>query len=794
MNRFVSLARRGEAWKDAGAGAMLALFVVAFFWRTLSGDVYQPADGGDLVSFLFPTYRFAARTLSEGHLPLWNPTLYAGAPFISDIQAGFLYPPDLLLFWLNPHFEYVWMQWLSIGHLWWAGLGVYVLVRVIGFSRPAALLAGTAFALSDPLLIHLGNYNLIAVLAWIGWILAAYHRAVSRRSLRWAAITALLFAVSAYAGHAQSSYYVGMALGGYWILAIGDWRWGHAPLKARFQSLLSNIQYPISVLLLTFLLTAPLLLPSFEMVQYTARADFAYQETVAYSLAPVPGIMGLVTPGFFGRGPALHWSLWDRVELPYAGVVTLLLALAAFWLPLAEKRRRLLPWIGLALLGFIIALGIYTPVHGWLTQILPGFAQFRAPARAIVLFTLALSVLAAAGLDALLFQRKDAQVQRRKGEEADTLHPSPFISFLRWSSLALLLFILPAIYSSLLVLQPDSVYFLRASLAGLAMMWVVLAWLGTALLVWLHARGTLSAHLFAGLLLALLLVELSATGAYTDIAESNPAAKFDHPEIVAFLRQQTAGESSTVNRQSSILHRIDTLTDIDDVWQPDTAALAGLEDVGGIVNPLALRHWTTLWEATGGRDTHLYDMLNVRYVIVKDETPLPEQFVRVLDAPGPLSVYENPDPLPRAWLVTNTQIVEGEAAALAALQSPEFDPRQTAILTTDRRPQTADRAIPNPQYLIANIHTTPTVLSLSVVSPTPATLVLSEIWYPGWRATVNGVETPVLRANYALRAVPVPAGDSTVTLTFAPTSWGWGLALGIVGLLGVMALLYGKRS
>ena len=123
-------------WKDFAAAFLLALLTVAFFWRTLSGDVFQPADGGDLVSFLYPTYRFAAQTLAasslvNGHLPLWNPTLYGGAPFIADIQAGFLYPPNLLLFLLNPNFDYRWMQWLSIGHLWWAGLGVYALCRVL---------------------------------------------------------------------------------------------------------------------------------------------------------------------------------------------------------------------------------------------------------------------------------------------------------------------------------------------------------------------------------------------------------------------------------------------------------------------------------------------------------------------------------------------------------------------------------------------------------------------------------------------------------------------------------------
>ena len=360
---WLTLRRDQRRW-DLLCAALLAGMVTAFFWPTISGAVYQPANGGDLVSFLFPVYRFAARTLSQGRLPLWNPHLYGGAPFIGDIQAGFLYPPNLLLFLLNPTFDYRWMQLLSIGHLWWAGLGVYVLARTLGCSRPAALLAGLAFGLCDILFIHLGNLNLIAVLSWSGWILAACHRALTRSSLVWAGVAAVLFAIANYAGHAQSSYYLGMAVGIYSLGLLGVKYWELLAANAHRTALrqsLAGLQYPVMLFVLTALLSAPILLPAFEMLPYTHRAEFGYQDTVSYSLAPAPAFIGLLTPGFFGRGPWAYWGSWDRVELPYAGLVTLLLAAAAFLLPIPQKPRRLLPWLALALFGFAIALGGNTP-------------------------------------------------------------------------------------------------------------------------------------------------------------------------------------------------------------------------------------------------------------------------------------------------------------------------------------------------------------------------------------------------------------------------------------------------
>ena len=154
---------------------LLALATLGFFWRVVAGQNWMPADGGDLVSFLFPTYRFAAAALQQGAWPLWNPELYGGAPHVGDIQAGFLYPPNLLLFLLRPDFPYVALQWLSIGHIWFAGAGMYLLLaRGLRVRRVAALTGALAFMFSDAFLTHFGNLNLNAVASWLPWVFWAF--------------------------------------------------------------------------------------------------------------------------------------------------------------------------------------------------------------------------------------------------------------------------------------------------------------------------------------------------------------------------------------------------------------------------------------------------------------------------------------------------------------------------------------------------------------------------------------------------------------------------------------------
>lgn len=728
--------RPGDFWRDVLAGGMLFLLMLGFFWRTLSGDVYQPADGGDLVSFLYPTYRFAAHELSQGRLPLWNPTLYGGGPFIGDIQAGFLYLPNLALFLANPQFPYTAMQWMAVLHLFWAGLGMYVLVRTLRWpdqpSRLAALLAGVAFMLCDPLFIHLGNLNLIAVLSWLPWTLAAYVVALRAGSLRWAAATALLFAAGTYAGHAQSTFYVALALVFCtlaWPLVTG-WR----AVNWRRLAMVALVAGGLALLLI-----APVLLPALELSRYTVRSEFTYQDAINYSLAPTQALVGLVTPGFFGRGPALHWSLWQRVELPYLGVVTLILALAALLLAGKAQRRQLWLWAALALFGLLVALGVYGIVHGWLTALLPLFGQFRAPARALILWALGVSVLAAAGFDLV--------VRPAPGENCGSL-----TTLLRWGAALLVIVAAPLSYLALLLTQNDETLFLRASLAALAISWAALFWLLAWLILAALRRNRLSPTLGGVLLITLLFFDLTATGAYTDISPTDPTRSFQHQAIFDFL----AADKD--------LFRIDTDTDIAALWQPDTAALAGLQDVSGVANPLLLRSVRDFAASTGGRGTPRYNLWNVKYVLVREGTPLPEgKFERVLGPVDGLEVHRNLSFVPRAW-------VAPADANLSNLEPP---------------------AQPSGAQVVAYA---PTAITVKTSSAAPGNLILSETDYPGWQAQVNGQRVAITPVNGIFRAVPVPAGAVTVTFTYRPASFTWGVGLAALGLVLALAALCWPRQ
>ena len=154
----------------------------------------------------------------------------------------------------------------------------------------------------------------------------------------------------------------------------------------------------------------------------------------------------------------------------------------------------------------------------------------------------------------------------------------------------------------------------------------------------------------------------------------------------------------------------------------------------------------------------------------------------------PIRVFAVPDPQPRAWLVGRTRIADGEAA-FSALLDPAFEPRVEAIVASGT--PLVD-GVP-PEGSVRWLDRRADRQRLETTSPRPALLVLADAYDPGWRASVDGGRTPLLRANVAFRAVAVPQGRHVVELVYRPRSVVVGLAVSGSALLVVAALFVASR-
>jgi hypothetical protein len=731
---------------DALALLFLAVLALAFFWPVTLNLGWIPHGGGDLVSFLWPTYSYAAQSLRAGRVPLWNPTLYSGAPFAADNQSGLFYPPNLLIFLTWPGLPYQALEWLVVGHVWWAGAGLYALVRVLlgqtlaterAPAMAGALVAAVAFMFSDVFVTHVGNLNIVAVSAWLPWCLLALHLALARRSAGWAAAAGAGLGVAALAGHAQMTLIVALALGLYgiaWIL--GAWPQGRRALAVRAGLVALTFVVALGVAALS-------VIPAAEMTRYTGRARLDYASATEFSL-PWAGLAGLFSPLVFGRGAAQFWAPWDRVETGYAGAVTLLLAAVGL---LSTRGWVRAWWLGLGAFGLLVALGPQTPIHRVLYAIVPGFASLRVPARFILLTDFALAALA--GFGVYLLRTPTRRQLLAVGGAVLAVGIAVSVS---------------AFYAT-----PGSAEHTRGLWAGLAV-FALLVVVGGLLATQAVRPGTLAA------LVALAAIDVIGHGAWVEVERSDPTRGFDHPAVVEFLRPQPGPV------------RIDNAAG---AWSPDAAARLGLEDAGGLHNPLALAAYDTYRGAVGARGSPLYNFLNIQFVISdKGQPPGDASFVPVFDQDPTVDVYLNTRAQPRARLVYDMLPVDSGEAAFGAIHGPGFDPEAQVVIDTSRvgpppatnGPNTGGAS--NLYYLDYQ----PERFTLVAETPGAAYLVMSEVWYPGWRAWLDGEEVPVYLADFAFRAVFLPAaGTHTLAMRFEPVTWKAGLTVTVVTWLALAA-------
>jgi hypothetical protein len=766
---------------DVAAVGVLILVVLSFYWPLFFTESWIPKGGGDLASFIYPTYVFGARWLKRGVVPLWNPHLYLGMPFAADNQSGLFYPINVLFFLLTPELTYEVVELMAVCHVFLAGLFAYILLRDLPsirgggareparhLSRPAALAGAVAYMLSDLFVVHPGNLNIIATAAWLPLALLCFRRALaSERGWGWTAWTGIVLGVAALAGHAQLFLYIGMTLGLYTLFELvrcwGEGAWAGAVRAAKL-ALTGGVAFGLAALAL---------IPAYDLAQYTVRAEMSYAQASAFAIPPA-GLVSIVAPGFFGRGTGPFWGPWAGTEMGYVGILPLVLAAVALVLgfrcqPLARF------WLLLAGVGLLVALGGQTVLHGWMYALIPVFRQLRVPARAIVLFDFGVAMLAALGLDALL-----QPLSRRMRAGLDKLQRG-----LVWVFGALAFVGLPVLGHAVLVSRQQPQEILSQTVGSMGSLVVVVLLMGGSLgWLLLRRRGVASRALLSVLAIAMIAFDLISLGAYVEIEPNDPLVGYRHEKAIEFLRADPD------------VFRVETPAEVQGGWAPDWALIHEMDDLGGIWNPLRLGAYDVLTWVGVGRESRFYDLYNVKYLIAGADTAVPAHFVAV-HQDGKRMLYRNPHALPRAFVVHRAEMVDGDIRALNFARSEGFDPAAQVVLKPggQARPLNVEPGA-EPAH-VAIMDRGPNHLDFKVDTPVEGYLVVSEMWMPGWVAEVSGARQDVLQANYTFRAVYVPAGSHDIHMVYRPRAWRIGLAvtLSTLAVLVVWAVVaWSRRS
>jgi len=746
--------------------AIAAIFALAFLvpaWPWLSGAVTIPYDAK---STFLPPVAFMGRAFASGEWPFWTPNIYAGWPLVADPQSMQTSPLHVLLALSGHGASFRASDAVIFAYLLAGGIALILFFRDRGWHAAGALLAALAFTFGGSASGRLQHIGQVMSLAYLPIAVFFLGRALDRSSWRYGALAGVAGAFITL-GRDQVALLELYVLGGF-VLAHwcgSGWRMrvyaSLGPLIAGAIVVALIVALPI---LFTELLATDSNRPEISLFN-AGRGSMHYSHILSLIFPDLFGAMDPKVP-FWGPG-GFAWNerfgmadlnLAQNMPLLYAGTlapVLLVMGTLRGWLWSREIRFFSI----VALFAAFYAFGRYSPAFYPMYELMPGVKLFRRPADATFVFGAMVAITAGYALHRCL-STEPAAVPTR--------------------------FIAPAIFAAAIAAAIWLAVTVGMTAAAVKPILTGVCFLLAATLV-LHA-----ARRFTSALAAIVLIAAFTCG---DLAFNNaphestglPPARYD------VMRPDTQNETlaliNTRLAQQPPDHRDRIeLIGIEYHW-PNICMIHGCEQIFGH-NPLRLKWFSdatnvgdTVADINQRRFSPLYpsyhstlaDLFGLRLIAIS--VPV-EQFDKALK-PGDLNfiartkdayVYENPRALPRVIMVGDWKLADFKQLT-ASGWPPEVDPRRTVLL--EKAPRDTPLSVFESAGSARLVSYRNTEVVVEVNSPSGGILVLNDVWQPWWRATIDGVDAEIMRANVLFRAVQVPPGKYTVHFTFEPLRGAW---------------------
>lgn len=784
--------------------AIFAAIVLLLFSKILFTDKIVRAP--DIINEFYWTVKDAS---SSGIIDLfrfnlkadWNMYQNSGVTTEGGWVSQQFLVVKTVIFWLIPPPASV--AWFMVLNLIFGGCGAYLCCRLIGTSRLAALLGGFVFALApeNASLINAGHVLKIATICFAPWVFYCYERAVLSKKLIWYLTTAMVLAFQFFHGHWQIAFYTCLALGVYGLLrGFGVARVEKWPGAAKF--LLLNM-----VMLVFFLSTVAIsLMPlaswsrdtnrGVESGENSGKGGLNRDEAMSWSLPPeelatfvIPGAFGLSRQEGGENPPNIRSYYWGRMNFTqttsYIGMLPWLL----LPLPLLFRRDRYTWLATLAVAGGIcFSMGKYSLFYQFIYDYLPGINRFRVPKMMMFIPVLGLAVIAARGIDCL----RDAEVR------ASTAFRRYLLGI--WAVPLGLLVVLGAVHFGREFWMNRFVNILaQPTRYEQGMQLVAQRWSNLTIETAIAAGLSVLYALFLTLSRVRPLIKLVPLALVVlflvDVGRIN--AKF---MFLVDVPQKAAAQNTPV--MDFLLQQPGSYRTLPISADPMPYAAAKIP-VMFTSSPVQQQRWQEFLDNLNFSSPML-DIMNVRYLIYdaaqfqQERAAMGERFIPVFTSPdGAEIVVENRQVLPKAWLVPAVFAVPTPSQALSILRSPNYDPRQVALVETPA-PLALEQPGASPVGSAGNVRLDKyegELIILSAAAVKNSLLVIGEKYANGWKATVDGKPVEIQRVNYLQRGVYLTPGRHEIRFSFDPISFKLGkwLTLTSFGIFAIVLLREWQR-
>ena len=760
--------RRGFAW----AMATYAIAALSLGWPALAGKfLVTPHSDQYIAGYAFR--EFAAASLRDGHgFPLWNPYLFGGMPYIAAMHGDIFYPTFLLRMILPTD---VAMTWGFIIHVFLAGLFTFVFLRSLGLGFVGALVGGLAYMMSGNIagLVSPGHDGKIFVSALLPMALFLVVRGVrDGRNWAWGAL-AITVGLGVLSPHPQLLQYMLLVTGSLGLfLAFADLGSGR---MAR-NTALRRLGAAAGAVILGGAMGAIQFLPVREYVPWSPRAlGKPWELATSYSMPPEE-MVNFWVPQFSGILDRYWGDNLIHLHSEYLGVAVILLAALAFARGRPPGTRKII-WFftGVTIVATFWALGGYTPFYRLVYAIVPGTKFFRAPSTMLYVISFGVAVLAAFGAE--------RAVSRDIGRRY----------LIGWSIAVLAIGVIGAVGGltnlGVSVAQPEQTDFVMANDGALRVGALRSTLFGALMLacLFLLSSGRIGREVGGYLLAGIVAVDLwSVERLYwqfsppaSEIFASDAAIEYlkAQPEpgrVMQFITRREHGRDPFLGGDALMTHRVRTVLGYHGNELGRYQRLGGFEE---------------RWRQQA--NPNFWHLMNIRWVLTDAENIEVPGLTRVLgpvkDSYGTdLYLYQMADDNPAAW-VAPAIVKATDDEMLGTVLDPRFDVKRAALFDTAAAVKAVQlTALPEPSPVKARAtRFEPGAIDIELDQPAPggSALIVSENYYPGWTATIDGKSGTIGRADMTLIGVELPASARKVELRFHSAPFETGKTITLVALL-----------
>lgn len=723
---------RAFDWFTPGRfGLLLAILIFASFPQVVLG--LQTFVARDYGFFAYPIASFQKDCFWHGAIPFWDPYNNCGIPFLAQWNTMPLYPPSLIYLL----FPLTWsLSFFCLLHLWFGGFGMYFLARKWTGNNFAGAFAGTAFCFSGMTLNLIMWPSHMATWSWMPWVVLAVESAW-REGGRKIFIAAICGAFQMLAGGPEIIFFTWLVL---FVLWVQQFAKNEFPRKTFWR-------FPLIVALVTVMCAAQLL-PFLDLVAHSQRqAGYA---DLRWSM-PGRGWANFLLPMAFGRTQTegiffQNNQYWTSSY--YLGIGTLWLALLAIW---KSRERRVLLLAIIAVVAVVFALGGNTPIFPALRKIFPQFGFITYPVKYLLLVTFIAPLLAAFSL---------MQIQQQNIQKQIAI-------------VGILLFVLLGTVLFWVCRSPLSSNDVHAVLSNGLSRVAFLILTGTVLFV--LARKLESKF---SKVAPIILIFVAWLDVLTHEPTQNPTVSPNVYQLdlarekLAMNPQPELGSSRAMVSPKAFMEFLHIA-----LRDPKNNFLA--KRLGYCANCNLLDSVPKVDGFFSLTPRVNNDLISLIYGATNDFPHL-DDFLGVSQMTAPDQMYNWQPRKTFLPLVTAGQkpVFLDDGNTLSALSENDFDAskvvflpaKATQLVTVTNQ---TDARVLNWKFGIQNVE-------IEAEATVPSLIVVSQTFYHNWRATVDGQNVPLLRANYGFQAIQIPLGKHRILLSYKDRMFEAGAVFSVV--------------